>query len=79
MTDSTSIRALTFSHLNGFIFSKKQQDAQDVLLAILDGLHEDLNTVTSRKYVEQPDFDENSSLEINPEFIPEVEITFTDD
>ena len=31
----------------------KQQDAQELLLFLLDGLHEDLNQVKDRRYIEE--------------------------
>ena len=41
-------------------FSNDQQDAQEFLLTVLDGLHEDLNIPKNRQYFEMPDFDKNS-------------------
>ena len=31
----------------------KQQDAQELLIFLLDGLHEDLNKVKDRRYIEE--------------------------
>ena len=31
----------------------KQQDAQELLIFLLDGLHEDLNKVKERRYIEE--------------------------
>lgn len=36
----------------------QQQDSQEVLAFLLDGLHEDLNRVRKKPYVEMPDSDE---------------------
>ena len=36
--------------------SSKQQDAQELLLFLLDGLHEDLNQVKDRRYIEEKVF-----------------------
>jgi len=35
----------------------KQQDAQELLIFLLDGLHEDLNKVKDRRYIEEKDAD----------------------
>ena len=36
----------------------EQHDAQELLSAVLDGLHEDHNLVTEKPYVELPDSDD---------------------
>ena len=35
----------------------QQQDSQELMAFLLDGLHEDLNRIKQKPYVEQKDFD----------------------
>eukprot|EP00948_MAST-09A_sp_MAST-9A-sp1_P002675 g2675.t1 len=37
----------------------EQHDSQELLAYLLDGLHEDLNRVHDKKYIEEPDYDES--------------------
>ncbi|KAI8874254.1 peptidase C19, ubiquitin carboxyl-terminal hydrolase 2, partial [Ramicandelaber brevisporus] len=39
----------------------QQQDAQELLAFLLDGLHEDLNRVKNKPYIETPDYDGSKS------------------
>ena len=41
-----------------------QHDAQEFLAYLLDGLHEDLNRIRCAPYLELPDVNENSDMEI---------------
>ncbi|XP_059091560.1 ubiquitin carboxyl-terminal hydrolase 32-like isoform X2 [Tigriopus californicus] len=47
--------------------SAQQQDAQELLSFLLDGLHEDLNRVTDKPYVELKDSDGRADLEVAAE------------
>jgi ubiquitin carboxyl-terminal hydrolase 4/11 len=40
-----------------------QQDSQELFQSLLDGLHEDLNRILKREYVEDPDFDPEKMTE----------------
>ncbi|KAG1459781.1 hypothetical protein G6F56_006087 [Rhizopus delemar] len=53
------------SHFSGY----EQQDSQEFLGFLLDGLHEDMNKITNKPYVEIPDFeDESQADEIADQF-----------
>ncbi|KDQ06861.1 hypothetical protein BOTBODRAFT_60381 [Botryobasidium botryosum FD-172 SS1] len=41
-----------------------QHDTQELLAFLLDGLHEDLNRIIKKPYVENPDWNEGGSLEL---------------
>ena len=41
-----------------------QQDSQELLAFLLDGLHEDLNRVTDKPYVELKDSDGRPDIEV---------------
>ena len=47
----------TIGHCNASFSGFQQQDSQELLAFLLDGLHEDLNRVTETKYVELRDSD----------------------
>ena len=42
----------TFCHKTQLFMTGEQQDSQEFLLALLDNLHEDLNRITNKKYLE---------------------------
>lgn len=42
-----------------------QHDSQELLAFLLDGLHEDLNRIIKKPYIELPDFDGMSDYEIS--------------
>ena len=44
---------LVISQCKGDFAGTKQQDAQELLIFLLDGLHEDLNKVKERRYIEE--------------------------
>ena len=46
----------------------QQQDAQELLSELLSGLHEDLNRVRDKPYIEMPDSDERSDREMAKEW-----------
>ena len=58
---STSFSPRTFKRTigerNPTFVGYGQQDSQELLQSLLDGLHEDLNRILKREYVEDPDFD----------------------
>ena len=41
-----------------------QQDAQELLQYLLDGLHEDLNTVKKKPFIENKQYDEKEEEEV---------------
>lgn len=41
-----------------------QHDSQELLAFLLDGLHEDLNRILKKPYIELPDFDDMPDEEI---------------
>ena len=43
---------ITFCKKTGLFMNSEQQDSQEFLLALLDNLHEDLNRITNKKYME---------------------------
>ena len=43
----------TIAQCKGDFAGTKQQDAQELLIFLLDGLHEDLNKVKERRYIEE--------------------------
>ena len=43
---------VTFCKKTGLFMNNEQQDSQEFLLALLDNLHEDLNRITNKKYLE---------------------------
>ncbi|KAI8098402.1 uncharacterized protein B0P05DRAFT_582735 [Gilbertella persicaria] len=59
----------TFERFNPHFVGFLQQDSQELLSFLLDGLHEDLNRVHDKPYIEIPDFDNQlSDLEIATRF-----------
>ncbi|QLQ78805.1 hypothetical protein HG537_0B01530 [Torulaspora globosa] len=44
----------TIGHFNSMFFGYMQQDSQEFLAFILDGLHEDLNRIHDKPYLEKP-------------------------
>ncbi|KAI8371189.1 hypothetical protein EDC96DRAFT_85018 [Choanephora cucurbitarum] len=60
----------TFERFNPHFAGYMQQDSQELLSFLLDGLHEDLNRVLEKPYIEIPDFDsqEFSDAEIAHHF-----------
>lgn len=42
----------------------QQHDSQELLAFLLDGLHEDLNRIRKKPYVEMPDFDGKPDAEV---------------
>ncbi|KAK4515800.1 uncharacterized protein ATC70_010755 [Mucor velutinosus] len=49
----------TFERFNPHFIGYLQQDSQELLGFLLDGLHEDLNRVLDKPYIEIPDFDDH--------------------
>ncbi|OAD03656.1 hypothetical protein MUCCIDRAFT_153013 [Mucor lusitanicus CBS 277.49] len=49
----------TFERFNPHFVGYSQQDSQELLGFLLDGLHEDLNRVHHKPYIEIPDFDDH--------------------
>ncbi|GAN08057.1 ubiquitin carboxyl-terminal hydrolase 4-like [Mucor ambiguus] len=49
----------TFERFNPHFVGYLQQDSQELLGFLLDGLHEDLNRVLEKPYIEIPDFDDH--------------------
>ncbi|AET41431.1 putative ubiquitin-specific protease UBP12 Ecym_8140 [Eremothecium cymbalariae DBVPG len=45
----------TIGHLNSMFAGYQQQDSQEFLAFLLDGLHEDLNRIVDKPYVEKPE------------------------
>ncbi|AAS53998.2 AFR627Cp [Eremothecium gossypii ATCC 10895] len=45
----------TIGHLNSMFSGYQQQDSQEFLAFLLDGLHEDLNRIIEKPYVEKPE------------------------
>ncbi|KAI9487251.1 MAG: hypothetical protein EXX96DRAFT_615041 [Benjaminiella poitrasii] len=59
----------TFERFNPHFVGFHQQDSQELLSFLLDGLHEDLNRVKEKPYIEIPDFDDTlSDVEIANRF-----------
>jgi ubiquitin carboxyl-terminal hydrolase 4/11/15 len=56
-----------FKHIigerNPMFLGYGQQDSHELLLSLLDGLHEDLNRIIKKEYVECPDFDKDKMTE----------------
>lgn len=44
----------TIGHFNGIFSGYMQQDSQEFLAFLLDGLHEDLNRIVDKPYIEKP-------------------------
>ena len=53
----------TMGRFNTMFRGYGQQDSQELLQSLLDGLHEDLNRIVKKPYVELPDMDELSDSE----------------
>ncbi|KAL9545381.1 hypothetical protein MBANPS3_007173 [Mucor bainieri] len=49
----------TFERFSPHFIGYLQQDSQELLAFLLDGLHEDLNRVLEKPYIEIPDFDDH--------------------
>ncbi|KAJ3292022.1 CSN-associated deubiquitinating enzyme Ubp12 [Rhizoclosmatium sp. JEL0117] len=54
----------TIGRFNQTFLGYSQQDSQELLQFLLDGLHEDLNRILKKPYVEQPDMDGRPDEEI---------------
>ncbi|KAJ3098512.1 ubiquitin carboxyl-terminal hydrolase [Physocladia obscura] len=54
----------TIGRFNQTFVGYSQQDSQELLQFLLDGLHEDLNRILKKPYVEQPDMDGKPDDEI---------------
>lgn len=67
-TYSTSFSPREFKHRIGMhapsFSGYAQQDTQELLAFLLDGLHEDLNRVLKKPYVENPEWKEGGPLEL---------------
>ena len=57
----------TIGRYNTSFSSLQQQDSQEFLAFLLDGLHEDLNRVTTKKYVELKDSDGRPDIVVSQE------------
>lgn len=53
----------TIGHYNSIFAGYAQQDSQEFLAFLLDGLHEDLNRVVDKPYLEKPELAEGSSAQ----------------
>ena len=71
----------TIGHHNPSFAGFQQQDSQELLAFLMDGLHEDLNRVTDKKYVElkdsggRPDIVVAQEAEDNHRYILRIEKT----
>ncbi|CAO3632316.1 unnamed protein product [Cunninghamella echinulata] len=54
----------TISRFNPTFTGYQQHDSQELLAFLLDGLHEDLNRILKKPYIEMPDFDDMTDEEI---------------
>ncbi|ORY94916.1 hypothetical protein BCR43DRAFT_442396 [Syncephalastrum racemosum] len=65
-TGSTAPRDFkyTISRFNPTFTGYMQHDSQELLAFLLDGLHEDLNRILKKPYIELPDFDDMADQEI---------------
>ncbi|KAI8146293.1 hypothetical protein BJV82DRAFT_666085 [Fennellomyces sp. T-0311] len=54
----------TISRFNSTFLGYRQHDSQELLSFLLDGLHEDLNRIIKKPYVELPDFDGMADAEV---------------
>ncbi|KAG2219921.1 hypothetical protein INT45_008558, partial [Circinella minor] len=54
----------TISRFNSTFIGYRQHDSQELLSFLLDGLHEDLNRIVKKPYVELPDFDDMADGDI---------------
>ncbi|KAI9256600.1 hypothetical protein BDA99DRAFT_516870 [Phascolomyces articulosus] len=54
----------TISRFNSTFLGYRQHDSQELLSFLLDGLHEDLNRIIKKPYVELPDFDDMPDGEV---------------
>ncbi|CAO3630396.1 unnamed protein product [Cunninghamella blakesleeana] len=54
----------TISRFNPQFTGYQQHDSQELLAFLLDGLHEDLNRILKKPYIEMPDFDDMKDEEI---------------
>ncbi|KAI9267871.1 hypothetical protein BY458DRAFT_437110 [Sporodiniella umbellata] len=65
-SNSTSPRDFkyTIGKFNSSFYGYQQHDTQELLAFLLDGLHEDLNRILKKPYVELPDFEGKEDKEI---------------
>ncbi|KAG0765019.1 hypothetical protein G6F33_006900 [Rhizopus arrhizus] len=54
----------TIGKFNSSFYGYQQHDTQELLAFLLDGLHEDLNRIVKKPYIELPDFDGMKDEEI---------------
>ncbi|KAI8075312.1 hypothetical protein BC940DRAFT_248979 [Gongronella butleri] len=54
----------TISRFNPTFTGYQQHDSQELLAFLLDGLHEDLNRILKKPYIEMPDFDDKPDDEV---------------
>ncbi|KAJ3025872.1 ubiquitin carboxyl-terminal hydrolase, partial [Rhizophlyctis rosea] len=54
----------TIGRFNSMFQGYGQQDSQELLQSLLDGLHEDLNRIKKKPYIEVPDMDDKPDEEI---------------
>ncbi|KAJ1551764.1 CSN-associated deubiquitinating enzyme Ubp12, partial [Nowakowskiella sp. JEL0078] len=54
----------TIGHFNSIFLGYSQQDSEELLRFLLDGLHEDLNRIKKKPYTEVPDMDGRQEDEI---------------
>lgn len=54
----------TIGKFNSSFYGYHQNDTQELLAFLLDGLHEDLNRIIKKPYIELPDFDGMKDKEI---------------
>lgn len=61
----------TIGHFNGMFSGYMQQDSQEFLAFILDGLHEDLNRIHDKPYLEKPSLSPNMDAS-NPQIVKKL-------
>ena len=55
----------TIGHFSSMFYGYQQQDSQEFLSWLLDALHEDLNRIYNKPYLEKPELDDNQINDLN--------------
>lgn len=67
-TDKSSVSPRDFraelAHIRDEFSGNEQHDAQELMVFLLDGLSEDVNLVQEKPYIENPDSDDRSDIEL---------------